>query len=156
MNYSTSVPVKHCSVTHPLPPGKVILLYVQEILPVFFFSEPTMKIRQDFLDIVVIEVNSVRKVIIKLILSFIYVYNKYLKVVLITQNTLRTSKGIQVYIENDLNFTAASDLNKCLKQIELPVLFHSFAPISEFPAYRDLRKFGNSPLSLIFLILDGN
>ena len=53
---------------------------------------------------------------------------------MVTQNSLRTSAREQVFIEN-LNFkcTTAIGLNKCLKQIKLPIPLYT-CDISKVPS----------------------
>ena len=46
-----------------------------------------------------------------------------------SQNILRACEGEQI----NFGFATVLDLHKCLKQINLPNLLHTFAPISELP-----------------------
>ena len=48
--------------------------------------------------------------------------------------TLRMGRGKQVFLENNIKFTTADDLNKCLEQIELSSALYTCVPISEHPS----------------------
>ena len=54
---------------------------------------------------------------------------------MVTQNTLRTSEGNPDFPEIDFIIATALDLNKCFKQIKLPVSNPTSAPIFELPPY---------------------
>ena len=56
---------------------------------------------------------------------------------------LRTCEGIQAFAENESQISAAVNLDKCLKQINLTILHHNCTPISELP----------SNISTIYLLL---
>ena len=50
---------------------------------------------------------------------------------MVAQNTLRTRDGKWVFSEDDCKFATDVVLNKRLKQIKLPILLNTCAPISE-------------------------
>ena len=62
---------------------------------------------------------------------------------MVTYDTLRTCEGKHVFFKIDLKFETAVDLNKCLKQIKLPISTYSCAPISELPS--DKSTMGYTP-----------
>ena len=49
---------------------------------------------------------------------------------MVTQNKLRTREGKQVYLENNVKFSIAVELNKCFIQIKLSIFT---AHISDLP-----------------------
>ena len=53
---------------------------------------------------------------------------------MITQNTLRTCEEIQVFHEINFIFVTAFDVNRCVKQIKLPILLHTCSSISGLPS----------------------
>ena len=52
---------------------------------------------------------------------------------MLIQNTLRTCKKSRYLYENYFSFSTAADVNKCLKQIELPISLHPCTSISVLP-----------------------
>ena len=48
--------------------------------------------------------------------------------------TFRMCGGKQVFLENNIKFTTAVDLIKCLEQIELSSALYTCVPISEYPS----------------------
>ena len=51
---------------------------------------------------------------------------------MVTKNELRTCERKNIFLENNLKFTA--DLNKCLKQVKVPIVIYKSALISEEPS----------------------
>ena len=56
---------------------------------------------------------------------------------IVTQNTMRTREGKPVLSENIFTFVTASDLNKCLWQIKLPVSLTKYAATSWLPSNKN-------------------
>ena len=52
---------------------------------------------------------------------------------MVIQNVVRPCKEKQDLSEINLKSATALDLNKCLKQVELPISIHRCTPISELP-----------------------
>ena len=53
---------------------------------------------------------------------------------MIAQNMLRTYKGKLILLKNNFEFDDTFDVTKCLKQIDLPDLFHMCAPCAKLPS----------------------
>ena len=52
---------------------------------------------------------------------------------MVAQNTLRTCEGNTDQVENNFKFATASDLNKCLDQVKLPISLNTCTPMTELP-----------------------
>ena len=55
---------------------------------------------------------------------------------MVTQDTLHVCKRKLDVSEIELRFATYIAINKCFEQIELPISFHTCAPISELPYNR--------------------
>ena len=65
---------------------------------------------------------------------------------MVTQNILRKCEGNHYISEEKCQIVTVPDLNKCLKQIKLPISLYTCAPISVLPS--DLSAMLGSVLTL--------